>query len=204
MAIVINKRNVRVLVITNLLLILVFLVVRNSNANVNESTITPHGTSLATYNDAGNAPGTHKSVHDSDANKQVKEPDETNENSEEAQFDAAAEYDKILKKSPMIVFSKSFCPFSKKLKTLLAESYTFSPSYYVVELDKREHTSELQEHIEKSTGRRTVPNVVIDGISRGGCDEITALHENDKLLNSFKEWSSGKFTVEAISPSQSD
>lgn len=64
MAIVINKRNVRVLVITNLLLIVVFFVLRNSNASVNESITTHHPDSLVTFDNSGNAPGTHQSVHD--------------------------------------------------------------------------------------------------------------------------------------------
>ena len=53
----------------------------------------------------------------------------------------------------MIVFSKTGCPYSKKLKALLTNSYTFSPSYHVVELDRHEHTKELQDQIEKVTGK---------------------------------------------------
>ena len=189
--------------ITNLLLVLVFLVVRNSNASTGESGVKYHPGSLVTFNESGNAPGTPESVHNSVASKQDKEVDEANEKSKEEEFDAAAEYDTILKKSHMVVFSKSYCPFSKKLKALLAESYNFSPTYYVVELDQHEHTDELQDHIEKVTGRRTVPNVIINGISKGGCDDMVALHKDDKLLESFKEWSDGAFTVEAVPPSES-
>ena len=54
----------RVLVITNLLLIVVFFVLRNSNASVNESITTHHPDSLVTFDNSGNAPGTHQSVHD--------------------------------------------------------------------------------------------------------------------------------------------
>lgn len=203
MAIVINKRNVRVLVITNLLVIVVFLVLRNSNANTNESIITHHPDSLVTFDNSGNAPGIHQSAHDTVVNKQDKGAEEADKNNQDAEFDAAAEYEKILKESPMIVFSKTGCPYSKKLKTLLARSYTFSPPYYVVELDEHEHTNELQNYIEKATGRRTVPNVVIGGTSRGGYSEIEELHKNDGLLDSFKKWSDGAFTVKANSQSES-
>ncbi|CAI4254250.1 BGP_1a_G0002000.mRNA.1.CDS.1 [Saccharomyces cerevisiae] len=201
MAIVINKRNVRVLVITNLLLIVVFFVLRNSNASVNESITTHHPDSLVTFDNSGNAPGTHQSVHDT-VNTQDKEAEEVDKNSGDAEFDAAAEYNKIMEQSPMIVFSKTGCPYSKKLKALLTNSYTFSPSYHVVELDRHEHTKELQDQIEKVTGRRTVPNVIIGGTSRGGYTEIAELHKNDELLDSFKKWSDGAFTVKANSQSE--
>lgn len=203
MAIVINKRNVRVLVITNLLLVLVFLVIRNSSTSAGESGVNYHPGSLVTFDESGNAPGTPESVHGSVANKQDKEVDEVNENSKEVKFDAATEYETILKQSHMVVFSKSYCPFSKKLKNLLAESYKFSPSYHVVELDQHGHTDELQDYIEKVTGRRTVPNVIINGVSKGGCDDMVTLHKEDKLLESLKEWSNGAFTVEAVPPSES-
>ncbi|EJS44587.1 grx7p [Saccharomyces arboricola H-6] len=203
MAIVINKRNVRALVIATLLLVLVFLVVRNSNASVNQKIISDRPDSLVMFDEAGNAPGTPKPVSTVVAETQDKEVDEVHENNEEVKFDAAAEYEKILKESPIIVFSKSYCPYSKKLKDLLAESYTFSPSYYVFELDQHTHADELQDHIEKITGRRTVPNIIINGVSRGGSDDMVALHKNDKLLDSFKEWSNGTFTVEAALQSES-
>ena len=155
-----------------------------------------------TFDNSGNAPGTHQSVHDT-VNTQDKEAEEVDKNSGDAEFDAAAEYNKIMVQSPMIVFSKTGCPYSKKLKALLTNSYTFSPSYHVVELDRHEHTKELQDQIEKVTGRRTVPNVIIGGTSRGGYTEIAELHKNDELLDSFKKWSDGAFTVTANSRSES-
>ena len=45
-------------------LIVVFFVLRNSNASVNESITTHHPDSLVTFDNSGNAPGTHQSVHD--------------------------------------------------------------------------------------------------------------------------------------------
>ncbi|CAI4055199.1 glutathione-disulfide reductase GRX7 SKDI_02G1210 [Saccharomyces kudriavzevii IFO 1802] len=202
MAIVINKRNVRVLVITNILLILVFLVVRSSNADASEAVKIIHPGSLATFDQSGNAPGTPESADKAVTNKQDKEVGETNEDSKGVTFDAAAEYGKILEYSPFVVFSKTGCPYSKKLKSLLAESYAITPSYYVVELDEHEHGKELKDYIGDKTGRSTVPNVVINGISRGGYTEMAALHENDTLVDSFKEWSSDKFTVKATSQSE--
>lgn len=103
-------------------------------------------------------------------------------------FNPEVEYKSILSMSPVVIFSKSYCPYSTRLKSLFAESYGFEPIYTVVELDKHSHGSELQNYITEQTGRRTVPNVVVDGASRGGCDDFISMHQNDILAESFDEW----------------
>ena len=89
----------------------------------------------------------------------------------------------ILKKGPIIIFSKSYCPFSKKAKHILLDLYSITPPPYVVELDQHELGSGLQSALQKSTGRRTVPNVLINGKSIGGGDDIEALHNKDELVD---------------------
>lgn len=37
------------------------------------------------------------------------------------------------------------------------------------------------------TGRRTVPNVLVQGKSVGGGDDVAELDETDKLINTFKK-----------------
>lgn len=88
----------------------------------------------------------------------------------------------ILKKGPTIIFSKSYCPFSKKAKHILLDLYDISPPPYVVELDHHELGAGLQAKLEKTTGRRTVPNVLINGKSIGGGDDVQELHEGDKIV----------------------
>ena len=68
-------------------------------------------------------------------------------------------------------------------------------SYVVLELDKHEHGAELQKYIGDVTGRSTVPNVVINRVSRGGSDDLRALHKDGKLLDSLKEWGGKQLTV---------
>ncbi|CAK3957292.1 hypothetical protein DOTSEDRAFT_68858 [Lecanosticta acicola] len=92
----------------------------------------------------------------------------------------------ILKKGPIIIFSKSYCPFSKKAKHILLDMYNITPAPYVVELDHHELGSGIQEALQKSTGRRTVPNVLINGKSIGGGDDITALHQSGKIVDTIK------------------
>ena len=92
------------------------------------------------------------------------------------------ELNDILKRGPIIIFSKSYCPFSKKAKHILLDLYTITPPPYVVELDQHELGPGLQAALQKSTGRRTVPNVLINGKSIGGGDDIAALHKDGTLI----------------------
>lgn len=110
-------------------------------------------------------------------------------------FDAAKTYNEILSLSSMVVFSKSTCPLSSGLKQLLNNNYEFLPDYQVVELDKHANGAELQKYVTKTTARSTVPNLVINGVSRGGHDSIMELHKTGELLESLRKWANGKITV---------
>ena len=111
-------------------------------------------------------------------------------------FNVQKEYSLMLDLSPVIIFSKSSCSYSKGMKELLENEYQFVPNYYIIELDKHGHGEELQEYIKLKTGRGTVPNLLVNGISRGGNEEIRKLHSQGKLLESLQSWSDGKFSVE--------
>jgi hypothetical protein len=56
----------------------------------------------------------------------------------------------------------------------------------VVELDLHELGSGLQSALEKMTGRRTVPNILVNGMSIGGGDDIEDLHNDDKLISTIQ------------------
>ncbi|KAL9578157.1 MAG: hypothetical protein Q9212_005896, partial [Teloschistes hypoglaucus] len=75
-------------------------------------------------------------------------------------------------RAAVIIFSKSYCPDSQKAKNILLEKYLITPSPYVVELDQHRLGPGLQAALQKSTGRRTVPNVLINGKSIGGGDDV--------------------------------
>lgn len=96
---------------------------------------------------------------------------------------------------PVIIFSKSYCPFSKRAKGILLEKYSISPEPYVVELDKHPLMTALQDQLAKSTGRRTVPNIMINGVSIGGADDIVALDNDDKLVAKILERGNDKVQV---------
>ncbi|MCJ1268130.1 hypothetical protein MMC22_008016 [Lobaria immixta] len=122
-----------------------------------------------------------------------KEPDkaETQE-----QHNIEVELNSILKMGPIIVFSKSWCPYSKKAKSILLEKYSIVPAPYVVELDQHPLGAGLQSALEKSTGRRTVPNVLINGKSIGGGDDVETLDVSGELVNKVKTMG-GKRIMEA-------
>lgn len=98
--------------------------------------------------------------------------------------------------SLVIIFSKTFCPYSSKAKKILLEKYTIVPGPYVVELDTHPMGKGLQASLEKSTGRRTVPNVLVNGRSIGGGDDIQALDDSGELVDKIKGMA-GKRIMEA-------
>ncbi|KAF2627188.1 glutaredoxin domain-containing protein [Macroventuria anomochaeta] len=100
--------------------------------------------------------------------------------------DVEIELNAILKKSPIIIFSKSYCPFSKRAKHILLEKYSITPAPYVVELDQHPLGAKLQDTLAQMTGRRTVPNVLVQGKSIGGGDDMQELDETDKLIETLK------------------
>lgn len=82
----------------------------------------------------------------------------------------------------VIIFSKSYCPYSKRAKGLLLEKYAITPEPYVVELDEHPQGQALQDQLLETTGRRTVPNIMVNGVSLGGADDIVEMDNADKLV----------------------
>ncbi|KAL6948945.1 hypothetical protein ACO0QE_001425 [Hanseniaspora vineae] len=118
---------------------------------------------------------------------------DSSEEDAQTAYDAAKDYKSIMNRSPIVIFSKTYCPFSQALKDLLLSEkslYKFEPEPVVVEFDTMENNNGpiLQEYVKEQTGRKTVPNLIVGGLSRGGSDDIHALHEKDALYESFEEW----------------
>ncbi|ODV60760.1 glutaredoxin [Ascoidea rubescens DSM 1968] len=120
------------------------------------------------------------------------------------EFSPKKELNAILSISPVVIFSKSYCPYSNKLKELLKHEYEIVPEPSVVELDKHKHGNELQVYLGEISGRKTVPNLFINGASRGGCDDLTELHSKNELLPSLVKWGGKDIKVSKLSvPSNS-
>lgn len=128
---------------------------------------------------------------DADVEKEAK-PEKTEE---EERVDAVLTL--ILKRSPIIIFSKSYCPFSKKAKAIFAK-YAITPVPFIVELDLHELGPQLQDKLLDTTGRRTVPNVLINGKSIGGGDDVEALDKDNKLVDKIKTMGGKRIMVSKI------
>lgn len=81
----------------------------------------------------------------------------------------------------VIVYSKSICPYCDRAKQLLTAK--------LVKFEEKridQDAALLKEMLAKSEGRRTVPQIFINGKGIGGFDELWALEkagELDQLLN---------------------
>lgn len=93
---------------------------------------------------------------------------------------------KTITDNKAVVFSKSFCPFCVKIKTLFDSK---GIKYTALELDQRDDGTAIQEYLAEKTGQRTVPNVFINGNHVGGCDDTLKLNQENRLMGMYNEGS---------------
>lgn len=86
---------------------------------------------------------------------------------------------------PLIVFSKSFCPFSKKAKKLL-EAYNLSPPPKIIEVDLRDDGDFIKLILTRLTAHSTFPNIILNGQELGGSDDLHTLRAQGKLKKMFE------------------
>ncbi|KAI1364445.1 thioredoxin-like protein [Xylaria arbuscula] len=127
--------------------------------------------------------------------KQDTEDDEDDEEDAHENSEAETALYEILERSPVTIFSKTYCPYSKKAKGVLLEKYIIEPTPYVVELDEHPLGSQLQELLKEKTGRRTVPNILVRGKPVGGSDEIAELDLRKTLIDKFKSMGGKKISM---------
>ncbi|MQL98806.1 hypothetical protein Taro_031523 [Colocasia esculenta] len=92
---------------------------------------------------------------------------------------ALAKAKEVVASTPVVVFSKTYCPYCIRVKQLLAQ---LGVKYKAIELDVESDGSEIQSALAQWTGQRTVPNVFIGGNHIGGCDTVTEAHKGRKLV----------------------
>ncbi|GMY13333.1 glutaredoxin [Fagus crenata] len=85
----------------------------------------------------------------------------------------------IVSSNPVVVFSKSYCPFCVNVKQLLTQ---LGATFKAIELDTETDGNDVQSALKEWTGQNSVPNVFIGGNHIGGCDTTTALHKEGKLV----------------------
>merc|ERR1711879_56478 len=86
--------------------------------------------------------------------------------------------DDAIANNPVVVFSKSYCPYCRRAKGLLNE---LGAKAFVLELDIDPRGRSIQAYLQEKTGQRTVPNIVIGGKHIGGADSLTSLHASGNL-----------------------
>lgn len=74
------------------------------------------------------------------------------------------------------VYSGPSCPYCSRAKALLQKK-----GMGFEEINVREDASKLQEMMERSKGRQTIPQIFINGEHIGGCDDLYALEADGKL-----------------------
>ncbi len=80
----------------------------------------------------------------------------------------------------VLMYTTTYCPYCTRAKALLDSNKI---AYKEISV---ENQPELREQMAIKSGRNTVPQIFINDISVGGCDDLYALHNNgqlDKLLN---------------------
>ncbi|HDV5710540.1 TPA: glutaredoxin 3 [Legionella pneumophila] len=78
----------------------------------------------------------------------------------------------------VILYTTGYCPYCIKAKELLDRKKVI---YTEIRVDLR---PELREEMIQKSGRRTVPQIFINGQAIGGCDDLYAL-EAQGTLNEF-------------------
>ncbi|GJP45915.1 hypothetical protein CLOM_g5251 [Closterium sp. NIES-68] len=73
-----------------------------------------------------------------------------------------------VKSHPVVVFSKSYCPYCRRAKAVFQQLNVVP---HVVELDQRDDGQEIQDVLMDIVGRRTVPQVFVGGEHIGGADD---------------------------------
>ncbi|GAC93603.1 potential glutaredoxin [Pseudozyma hubeiensis SY62] len=81
--------------------------------------------------------------------------------------------DRVRPSLGLTVFSKSYCPFSKKAKALLT---SLNATYTAYEVDLRPDAHHLQPLLAKLTGHRTFPTILVKDRLLGGNDDLQDLH----------------------------
>ncbi|XP_034673579.1 glutaredoxin [Vitis riparia] len=97
---------------------------------------------------------------------------------------ALAKAKEIVSSTPVVVFSKTYCGYCKRVKQLLSQ---LKATHKTIELDQESDGAEIQSALREWTGQSTVPNVFIAGKHMGGCDSVMEKHQEGKLVPLLKE-----------------
>ncbi|KPV72788.1 uncharacterized protein RHOBADRAFT_17525 [Rhodotorula graminis WP1] len=92
----------------------------------------------------------------------------------------------MVRRVPVVVFSKTTCPYSKRAKARL-ESLGLRPAMHVVEVDQRPDMPQLHGLLRRRTNHATWPNIIVGSRSIGGADDLERLLANGELGDMLDE-----------------
>ncbi|KAJ2724950.1 hypothetical protein GGI07_001612 [Coemansia sp. Benny D115] len=94
----------------------------------------------------------------------------------------------LVKDNRVMVFSKTYCPYSKRAKRLL-ETYRDGRGleFAVFEADRDGDPMAIKAALGAVSGHYTFPNIFVDAKSIGGSDDLAAMHESGDLAALLKE-----------------
>lgn len=95
----------------------------------------------------------------------------------------ASELSKTILENKVVVFSKSFCPYSRGAKQLLDGMHV---KHKDIELDTRSDTDEYIDALSSITGHTSVPQVFLDGQFIGGGDELDSKKQSGELQDMLR------------------
>lgn len=73
---------------------------------------------------------------------------------------------------PLVVFSKSYCPYCQNTKRILDG---LNAKYKAIELNQESDGTDIQNALQELTGQRTVPNIFINKKHIGGNSDLEKL-----------------------------
>ncbi|KAJ2479401.1 hypothetical protein IWW56_003105 [Coemansia sp. RSA 2131] len=117
--------------------------------------------------------------------KKNEKPEPPKDNNAE-QSDVEKKIRQLIRRNRVMVFSKTFCPYSRNTKQLLSQYRNDRGlEYEVLEADLESDPIEVKAVLGKISARFTFPNIFIDGQSIGGNDELRELHTSGELVALF-------------------
>ncbi|KAA8547448.1 hypothetical protein F0562_003688 [Nyssa sinensis] len=93
---------------------------------------------------------------------------------------ASAFVQNVIYSNKIVIFSKSYCPYSLRAKRIFTELHE---EPFVVELDLRDDGYQIQNVLLDLVGRRTVPQVFVNGKHIGGSDDLKTTVQNGHVQN---------------------
>lgn len=79
------------------------------------------------------------------------------------------------------IYTKAYCPFCSHALALLEHKLSEHSSLLINEIGIDGDMALREKMIERSQGGYTVPQIFIDDVHVGGCDQLVALERNNQL-----------------------